>query len=140
MTRQPQHVLYRFVCLDVVNKIAQYYQSCRDAECKIKGNIHRFWGVETGLRGRHDTKKYGSLAIHARLIILHFKLDDDLFSNLTIVKHCWKAALKIFRAARAQAFDHRVVHLNTTLIQYENMKSTSETKEKIGRIKHLLNI
>ncbi len=104
------------------------------------GLMTRYWHlrlreIEHGYRLRIPI-----LAIQTRLTVLHFKFDDDLSSDITTVKLRWKAALKTLRAVRAQAFGHRVVHLTTTLTPYENMKSTSETKEKIARIKRLLNI
>jgi hypothetical protein len=80
------------------------------------------------------------LAIKTRLISLHLNLDDDLSSDATILKPRWKKAIKTLRDIRKNAFDHRTVHLHTTLAQYENMPSSSTIKDKIHRIKCLINI
>ena len=79
-------------------------------------------------------------ALKTRLKNLQVQLDDNQTSAVEAITIRWKAALKDFREVRASSFDHRAVHLKTTLTHYENQASSSEIKEKIKRIKRLINI
>ena len=84
-------------------------------------------------------------ALSTRFQKLGLSLDDDLSQDIATVKPRWKTAIKELKKVRNLAYDHRAVHLMSTLAHYENLSGTSDnydkeaTKEKIKRIKRLLN-
>ena len=104
------------------------------------GLIARYWHLRLRELERHYNLSTPIMAIKTRLSSLNFNVDDDLTSDSSLIRLRWKAALKDLRKVRATASDHRNIHLQTTLTQYENMESSSAVKEKIQRIKRLINI
>ncbi len=104
------------------------------------GLVARYWHLRLREREQHYNLRAPILAIKTRLTTLNFNVDDDLTSDSSIIKTRWKTALKALRKVRTTASDHRNVHLQTTLTQYENMESSSVIKAKIQRIKRLINI
>jgi hypothetical protein len=99
------------------------------------GLLARYWHLRLSEVQKGYCLRTPLLALQTRLRHLKFTIDDDQTSDVEIIKSRWKVALKALRAVRATAFDHRAVHLKTTLIHYENQESSSEIREKIQRIK-----
>ena len=80
---------------------------------------------------------------------LNINLLDDLCSDATILKTRWRTAIKLLRTIRNTAYDHRAVHLMSTIERYQNLHFSSEevqagarkeNEAKIRRIERLINI
>ena len=80
-----------------------------------------------------------------------FKSLNIVFDSLAtctdalVLKVRWKEALKLLRTVRDKAYDHRAVHLRSTLQHYTNLTFSDDesgadaNKSKIARIHRLLN-
>ena len=104
------------------------------------GLITRYWRMRLTEVQKVYCLRQSIFAVKARLINLHINLEDDWTSDAALLRIRWKSALKVLREIRKSSFDHRAVHLTTTLAHYENQESNSELKVKIQRLKRLINI
>ena len=59
MVKFTWHVIYQCVQLFLVNTFAQYTESCRELQEKIRANVHGFSAKGTGFRGVQNTEEYG---------------------------------------------------------------------------------
>ena len=53
-------LIYQCVQPFLVNTFAQYTESCRGLQEKIRANVHGFSAKGTGFRGVQNTEEYGS--------------------------------------------------------------------------------
>ena len=110
------------------------------------GLVARYWNLRLRQIEKGVCLRVPISALKVRLLQLHISLADDPNLEAVTIKERWKAATVLLRSVRNLAYDHRAVHLSTTLTHYENLPNSSDddfdtaaNKEKIKRIKRLLN-
>ena len=111
------------------------------------GLLARYWHLRLREVEKACSFTVPMTALVLRLKSLNITIDDDLCTDASILKEKWRAATKTLNKVRDNAFDHRAVHLLSTLAQYHNLSFTedqvSEREEnnvKIARIHRLINI
>ena len=110
------------------------------------GLLARYWNLRLREIDRGICLRVPISALSKRLRKLGLSVIDDHTSDAPTVKSRWKDAIKELKTIRSLAYDHRAVHLASTLSYYENLTGDDENydeaaiKEKIKRIKRLLNV
>ena len=113
------------------------------------GLIARYWHLRLREAERTICLRPALERLRNRMMSLHIDLVDDLGSEIEMLKKTWKAATKLLRKVRDTAYDHREIHLLSTLECYskktfsrEELKAGArkENDAKIQRISRLINI
>ena len=110
------------------------------------GLLSRYWNLR-----RREVEHGHDLQISLSSLLLRFKtlnivVEDATCTDALTIKDHWKKAIKRLRTVREAAYDHRAVHLQAMLTQYQHKTFApdddhlaAENKEKIYRIRRLIN-
>jgi hypothetical protein len=103
------------------------------------GLLTRYWRLRLRELESRRQFRYQRKSLQARL---------DSSTDLPTVKAWWKAQLKLLRQVRKEAFDHRVIHLESLLQQYKadlapgdsaDKEAHTARKDKVKRVKRIIN-
>ena len=111
--------------------------------------VARYWHLRLREVERNLCLRFPLEKLLVRTKSLNINLADDLCSDAAILKLRWKKAIQLLRTVRNTAYDHRAVHLMSTLERYQNVHfspdevnagASKENEAKIRRIERLINI
>ena len=111
--------------------------------------VARYWHLRLREVERNLCLRFPLEKLLIRTKSLNINLSDDLCSDAAILKMRWKKAIQLLRTIRNAAYDHRAVHLMSTLERYQNVHfspdevnagASKENEAKIRRIERLINI
>jgi hypothetical protein len=92
--------------------------------------------------------RYKRKLLQARLDSFRILTEDDNSTDLPTIKARWKAQIKLLRQVRKEAFDHRVIHLESLLQQYKadlaagdstKKEAHAARKDKVKRVERIIN-
>ena len=113
------------------------------------GLLARYWFLRFCEVERDRNLSSALQTLRVRLSALQILPQDDDTRDVTLLKPRWKEAIKFLRTVRDTAYDHRNIHLLSTLTAYQTRTfspsektagAKRENDHKIQRIIRLLNV